>query len=114
MKVELKFAELQTPLFLEGVNHGTKIDPARKGVKLLWDQDQDKLIILFKGKAAIVPMGNVASMTPENPDSLSLTITSIPLAIAEATNKPVTAPQRKIKAQVSTPTSHVFAGEKEQ
>jgi hypothetical protein len=111
MKIELKFAELQTPLFLEGTNHQTKL-PKHTGTTLTWDVDRDKLFVTFKGKTAVVPMPNVASMTPANPaelwtkEEISQIMTKPVSQLQSIVSNP--APTRgRPKAQVSTPMGNL-------
>lgn len=65
MKIELEFAELHNPLFLNGTNLGMKLTPALKGgLKIAYDRTEKELLVQFNGKTAIVPVSNVSSMTP--------------------------------------------------
>lgn len=102
MKINLEFAELQTPLFLAGTNHGTKLSVDKRPVVLIYDREEKELLVYFNKKLAIIPASNIASMTP------------VEVAAIEA--KPevkAEAPKGKVKAQVSTPTSHVFKDDPE-
>lgn len=111
MRYELKFAELQTPLFFHGINHGVKLDQTKNPKKLLWDDVLDKLLVIFKDQVAVIPMGNVASMTLKDTTIYEATTeTTKETAPTKPVNTPVTAATRKPRpsAQVSTPTSHVF------
>ena len=113
MKHELKFAELQTPLFMEGVNHGVKLNPANKGIKLYWDDEMDKLMVVFKNKVSFQPMANVASFTPADNSplhafALSPEVQSLKFPVAQAAPAQVTKKPGRPSAQVSTPQSHVF------
>ncbi len=102
MKIELKFAELQTPLFLAGTNFGVKLDCSKRaGMKLVYDQAEKELHVHHKDALAIIPTSNVASMTPIVHGGEKRTETLV------VTQPPVLTKGR-IKAQVSTPTSHVF------
>ncbi len=94
MIITLEFAQLHYPLFLAGKNHGVKLFN-KAGVSLAYDRAEKELIVIYSGKTAIIPSSNIASM--ERPQS--------------STQKevPAPAPRGKIKAQVSTPTDHVFA-----
>lgn len=94
--MELKFAELQTPLFLAGTNLHQKLDPKkRQGMVLQYDVEHDKLLVTWNNETAIVPLSNVVSMVAgESPKAA-----------------PPPAPRiGVVKAQISTPTSHVFDG----
>ena len=102
--MELEFVELQTPLFLGGKNFGLKLSKEKfSGLDLFYDQENREVWVTFNTKAAIVPVSNVASMTPRQMVVVDGGKTEGPPPLA-----PVP-PPGKIKAQVSTPTSHVFA-----
>ena len=98
MKVDLDFAELHTPLFLAGKNWQLKLYAGDKtGLKLAYDRVEKELLVSAKGKIAIVPMSNVASMQPAG---------EVKAPEMEAVRlKPGPRP----KAQVSGPHDHVFA-----
>jgi hypothetical protein len=99
MKLELEFAELHTPLFLGGKNFGLKLHSVKPGdPELIYDQSEKELHVTHNKKMAIIPISNVVSMTPSQGPRI------------EPVKKEFTAP-KKIKAQVSTPMDHVFAGE---
>lgn len=112
MRHELKFAELQTPLFFHGINHGVKLDQTKNPKKLLWDDVLDKLLVIFKDQMAVIPMGNVASMTLK--EMTMHAVTTEPVVAKEpaptiAPMQTMTAPKKgRPSAQVSSPTSHVF------
>lgn len=100
--LELKFAELHSPLFLAGKNFGLKLDHGKhRGIKLEYDRDHRELVVTWNdGKGehqAIVPTTNVACMWPGSPDVKVATVT------------PVAGPQRA-SAQVTSPQAHVHAG----
>jgi len=115
--IELKFAELQTPLFLAGINFGVKLDIGRRPIRLLYDKTDNILLLNHKTDWAIIPLGNVASMTPIEPLNIELketpTVTELSKIHTQHTQMTAEAPKRGrppgvSKAQVSTPTSHVF------
>lgn len=64
MKIDLKFAELHTPLFHAGTNLGQKLDIKKRPIKLIYDRTEKELIIFFNNEVTILPHGNVAAMTP--------------------------------------------------
>jgi hypothetical protein len=106
-KIDLTFAELHAPLFLNGISFGVKLfqKQATGELKLEYQQDDAELWVTHaaSGVKAIVPTANVASMTPKGKDK-------------EAGLSPALANQHKVQAnpkgaQVSTPHDHVFAGE---
>lgn len=94
--IPIKRAELHTVLFLGGKNQGLKLEN-KSGLVMVYDRPEKELIVHFGGEKAILPSSNVASMVEVNPT-----------AKIEVAQK---APQvhGKIKAQVSTPTDHVFS-----
>ncbi len=104
MKIEMKLVQLHTNLFLSSTNLLDKLDIKRAGLKLVYDSDEKELIVYFNAEMAIIPMSNVASMTPVN---------CVPYGMEEKP-KEVKALGGNIhahnsKAQVSSPTDHVFA-----
>lgn len=105
MKIELVFAELHTPLFFHGVNHGLKLDVTRRPMKLIYDRSEKELIMFFNKKTAIIPTNNVASMTPKDADALGY------FEHTEKKKEAVPAPKGKIKAQVSHPVEDLVYGE---
>ncbi len=97
--IQIKMAELHSPMFLVKKNLGTKLDRERPGMsslKLQYDRKEKELLVTWEGQTAIVPATNVVSMMEGEPISHL---------------NAVQAPKGKIEAQVSTPQSHVFAGE---
>jgi hypothetical protein len=99
-KIDLKFAELHAPLFLAGTNLQLKLDPTRRtGLKLVYDRAEKELLVTWQNQLAIVPVGNVASMTPAGVEVAK----PEPMVVVEKARPRVT-------AQVSTPQSHVHAG----
>lgn len=102
MKIDLDFAELHAPLFLAGTNLQMKLDPSkRRGLTLVYDRGEKELLVTWAGRQAIVPLSNVASMTPSDEVTIKM-VTPEQLIKASAKAKPA--------AQVSTPQSHVHAG----
>ena len=103
MKIPLSFAELHTPLFLGVTNLQTKLDTKRRPLSLLYDREQQELVVIFNGRAAIIPAAGVASMEPINPEVAGITIVTAHLY------KPAPAPKsgKPIKAQVEVPHEKV-------
>jgi len=101
--MELKYVILHTPLFLAGANLSDKLDiRKRSGLSMDYDKKDGDLKVYYQPpnhekEMAIVPLSNVAAMIPADP----------------VRETQVKKPEAKgpIKAQVSTPTSHVFEGE---
>lgn len=110
MKINVKFAEVHTALFLNGVNLGLKLDPSkREGLKLVWDREEKELIIEYKNAFKVVPSANVVGWDPENAVDIGMqSALHMP-----TTSKTATHPSHPMKAnikgaQVSTPQDHVF------
>lgn len=111
MKIDLEFAELHNPLFLAGTNLQMKLDPAkRSGLKLVYDRAEKELLVYFKTTKgeymAIVPSANVSSMTPVTTQAEPTGGSSREVPFAQPASL-----LGKRTAQVSTPQSHVHAGE---
>lgn len=101
LRVKLSSLQLHFPLFLAGINHGTKIDTAKKAISLTHfvTETRNEIHIICNGKAAYFPSaGNVAMMIPENHEQAG-----IELDETKAPKPTNPAPQPRIKAQVSAP-----------
>lgn len=71
MKIDLEFVELHQPLFLAGVNFGTKLYPVMKGgIKMWYDTELDHTIVCYNGKVAMIE--NTASKTMYDPSQLGI------------------------------------------
>jgi hypothetical protein len=107
MKINLEFAELHTPLFLGGKNFGNKLNAnSRTAITLIYDQTEKELWVAYAGKGAIIPTSNVVSMTPGTPDNQTVSIGDRKQEQVGKTGKFNANPSAK--AQVSSPTHHVF------
>lgn len=95
MRTKVEFAELQTPLFLAGKNHGLKLFNT-SGTALEYDEEKRQLFVHFAGKVSRIPEPNIASF---------IEATGNKKEEAQA-HRP---PQGRVKAQVSTPQDHVFS-----
>lgn len=97
-KIDICFAELHNSLFHAGKNFGLKLDPTKlTGLGLVYDRAEKELLVSWQGKTAIVPAGNIGSMTEGK---------------VEARIQVAPPSQVGIKgAQVETPMSHVHAGQ---
>lgn len=96
MRTEIKWAELHAPLFLAGTNLQLKLDPTkRSGLKMEYDEEKKHLYVTYNNQTARIPETSVLSMVEGSG--------ARPVVVA-----PVHAPV--VEAQVSSPTSHVFAG----
>lgn len=86
--------ELHNPLFMQGTNLGAKINIVNRPVKLLYDNERHVGVVIFKGKAALIPSSNIASMDVMNLADLKLDEvlpeeegTKLPPAIARSRRK---------------------------
>jgi hypothetical protein len=62
--IYLEFAELHTPLFLNGKNFGMKLIPGKtSGLTLAYNRAEKELLVSWMDKTAIIPSSNVVSMT---------------------------------------------------
>ena len=111
-KIDLSFAELHAPMFLNGISWGVKLfnKQAKGELELNYDQENAELHVtqVSTGIIAIVPTPNVISMTPKAKKK--------DLGVAPALqNQHVTDAAvgtqrgRPKSAQVQTPHDHVFA-----
>ncbi len=120
-KIELRFAELHSPLFLAGTNLQMKLDPRnRTGLSLVYDRAEKELLVTYNDAMAIVPISNVSSMTPAPGANAAESLA----AVAQVRQQEQTATpdqvlaqkamlelqRRGVAAQVATPQSHVHAG----
>jgi hypothetical protein len=89
----IKYVTLSDVLFLGAKNHGLKVHN-KDGVVIEHDQDKDHVKITYKGETATIKhYASIVSGAEERPA------------------KAAPAPTRAVRAQVSSPTDHVFAGE---
>lgn len=120
MRIELNFAELHNPLFLNGTNLQMKLDPSkRQELFLIYDRVEKELLVYYKSALAIVPTTNVSSMTPKDPEiagpipEIFATIHRMEGTIQVSQEEETKATMARIghmkrTAQVSSPTGHVF------
>lgn len=98
--IDVKFAELHNPLFLNGKNFGVKLDPHRyREITLVYDKEDKELLVTWNKTTAHVPSPNVAYYIPgivEDPKVVQISHPEI-LNISHT-------------AQVETPYGHVHAG----
>jgi hypothetical protein len=111
----ITWAELHSPLFLGGTNLGQKLDPAKKtGLKIARNVDERIIYVVYNGCCAEIPEAAFQNWNPDGKrkdEVLAAVNAAVPDKI-KAAPSPSHTPGRPIEAQVSTPTSHVFAGEK--
>jgi len=107
MKIKLLYAELHNALFLNGTNLQLKLDISkRQDLHLLYDKEEKELLVYYKGALAIIPSSNVSSMTPEDASICG----AIPGTPKSKDIGKITHIGGPIKAQVSSPMSHVHEG----
>jgi hypothetical protein len=117
MKLNIRFAELHSPLFLGGTNLQLKLDPKNRiGLILTYDRTEKELIVQWNDHVALIPNSNVSSMTLEDPADIGLGKTFSP-SIQPSSHHPVDKTKAKpyaavkVSAQVQDPTRDaVFAG----
>jgi hypothetical protein len=63
--MKLDYVEVHTPLFLNGINLGTKLDPRKRAtLKLTYNAD-DKFLTVYVGEAfGLVPKENIVILIP--------------------------------------------------
>lgn len=104
MMIPIWFAELHSPLFIgtrtTGKNMGLKLFN-EKGVTLVYDTVEKELLVSYQNVTSHLPTTSVHCYQPMTAETANKTeIKEVPVI-----------PHKKIKAQVSGPTDHVFAGE---
>ena len=78
---------------MQGTNLGAKINIVNRPIKLLYDNERHVGVVIFKGKAALIPSSNIASMDVMNiadlklEDELPAEKTNVPTAIARSRKK---------------------------
>ena len=67
MKIELKFAELDQPLFFKGKNFGQKLHAnAQTGIALVYLPNLGQVLITYEGETSIIPFQRTINITPIN------------------------------------------------
>ena len=117
--IELEFAELHGPIFINGTNLSPKLIPGdgpghRRDIKLFYCRKERELHVHFKSKIGIVPRENVALMVEKSAKSK---MDEVGYGFTKVSEDPVgyafvpTQPVDKVTAQVDSPMHHVFKGE---
>lgn len=110
--IELDYAEFHIPIFLAGVNWGTKLfkKQAKGELKLVYDRQQKEVIVHYGTKYVIIPTAsNVAVMQPSMQETKAVEAPA-PVIKPEAVKRgPGRPPISTPNAQVTTPQAHVFA-----
>lgn len=117
--IQVGFVQLHDGIFVGKKNLGTKLDgKALAGLKMLVDRDSDELIVTWASETTHVPLTNVKQWT-ELAGTLDRKVVQYasPMVanvsqVAQVENPTLMPPRAQTHtAQVSTPTSHVHAGE---
>lgn len=108
MRTKIEWAELHSPLFLNGTNLGQKLDPhhgKHKGqIHLEFDEDNCHLYVTHT-----VPNGPTKTARVPDTSVLSMVEAKLTPDAVKAVPKPVE-PMPTVEAQAETPQSHVFGG----
>lgn len=104
MRIPLRYLHLHNSLHLARTNLGMKLDTAVRPLTLIYDREHQEVHVLLMGELAIIPFPAIADMHPLNPSELGYDTAPPKEAI-----KANPTPRKPVKAQVSTPTDHVFA-----
>lgn len=70
--IAIKEMTLHNPLFLSGTNLGSKLPMARQGIKMFYDEDHSRYIVIYNGKGKFVHETNVADAEPVDPKHLGI------------------------------------------
>lgn len=99
-QINLKYAELHNPLFLCGMNCGTKLDLSNSkyaAMKLVYDRAEKELLVHWREEIGIIPSSNISAMI-EGEAKLKAAPYTHPIVAGIGS------------AQVETPFGHVHAG----
>ncbi len=115
MKIDLKFVELHTPLFLAGTNHGVKLPKSGCSTKLTYDLEKNQLYVIYQNELAIIPHGNIATLNPKDSKAAIELLgikedSQLHKTSVAPTSSHITGPKGKTKAQVSDPTRDLVFG----
>lgn len=106
-RIPLKYIQTHNPLFLAGTNFGTKIDLNRRSdATLIYDREFGEVHLFFKGEMAIIPLSGISDMWPKTMQDFMIESVHV---VEAPTIQEVPQLRKPVKAQVSTPTDHVFA-----
>lgn len=112
MKIKLTVLDLHNPFFIGGKNFSSKsgstLDATAWPLSMEYDREWQEVVVVYKGVVKVIPMSNVASMTPANPAELDIDTKDVVFDPVKVV--PSFPPTGKVKAQASGPTDHVFAG----
>lgn len=101
---KVKFIETHAPQFIGGKNHGMKINAKPDLVMHYFPADKERgerVEVVYNKELRRIPIGSINGWTEFEANE----------AVKEPKNPHPTSPTKKIQAQVSDPTGHVFAGE---
>jgi len=106
--IDLKMATLHDNLFIAGTNFQQTLDPAKRaGLKLQFDNKNDRLIVWFAGKSLAVK--NWKTIEPIDAKDMGWEEPKAKVKLEQVAH--AAQPNQRIQAQVSTPMGHVFANE---
>ncbi len=95
--MKLSFLHTHTNLFVGRKNMPEKIKSFEiKDIEMSYDAKNGLVLVTYNGETALVPLSNVAAMIAEPAEAKK----QPPLKVAT----------QPVEAQVSSPSSHVFAG----
>lgn len=95
--MKVVYCDLHSPLFLAGKNFGTKLNPDQvSGLEMVFDKEFQAVIVKYNKKECLIPLANVASLQFVQP-------------VIETLKSAEKFDGKRINAQASGPTDHVFA-----
>lgn len=96
--IKCKNVEFHGPFFMAGTNFKAKVQQIHYTTVEMWyDKEQKELFFTFKGETTVFPSTSILHYTPE---------TQVVVPIKPEAPKVY---HKKVNAQASTPTDHVFA-----
>ncbi len=98
--LEIKFAQLHSPIMVGGTNLGDRLNPElKRGLTLKYDRTEKELLVFYNKQVAIVPSTNIGAM-----------IEDIKFEAKPVSDEVEEILRKGPSAQVDSPMSHVFAG----
>ncbi len=100
--MNLKLAQLHTPIFVGGKNLTDRLDPfILKGLEVKYFRSEKELHVTWNGETAMVPITNVKNMIPQDGKNVPMPEPTVVAPMKIQTN---------LSAQVDSPMGHVHAG----
>ena len=103
--IPIEFAELAAPLFLAGTNLKQKLHSTT--VKMLLDDEANRLIVLYNGKVAFISTNACVSITPTDSTPYLKLFDKVQIAKPKSTNLSHAKTLNISRAQVSDPSTVV-------